>query len=744
MNLIFKSTRCSFFAAILSIAGPCFAQDISFDASPAFQLDPVLVIGTKEDLLSLPGSGAVLVAADIRDSGYTNGNKILNRVPGVYVREEDGFGNFPNISIRGGDGTRNEKVTVMEDGILTAPAAYSAPGAYYSPKAARMSGIEVLKGSSQVRFGPHTTGGVINYQSTPVPEDHNVFLRTTYGTDNTVQGQAYYGDIVEGDFGRVGFLGEIFYQQSDGFRKIDAGRGFSGSDDTGFSVTEPMVKFFWEPNSTLEQRFEAKYGYSDFDADETYLGLTESDYAANPSRRYAGSLYDNITSKHHRSYLKYSLKPSDTLTLGAAAYYNKFERNWYKIRKANGESLHQVLANPGRFSDAFNTLRLQGPGDLGLRANSRNYEQYGAQITGDLELTTGTIDHQIHLGARLHHDEIRRFQRDDKINVSSSGLTGITRGEDGSGGNRFQKADALALWIEDEVTIGALSIRPGVRYESIDLGNTDYESNSKNKATAVRDGSIDYIAPGIGFNLEATDGLNLFGGAFKGVSVPGPRAILKDGVQEEESIGYELGIRHNTETISAELVGFFSDFDNLIGSDTGLGDSNATNAGKAEVYGVEAAVSYNPTAGTALGLPMYVSATWTNATLGSSLASGGADDIYAGGQAGADIPYIPEWKIATGIGLEGDRWGVNLDATYTSSAFGTARNLSSPADSSRQGKIDEVFLLDLSAHYLLTDQVKLFAGIQNALDESYVVSRLPEGPRSGAPQYIYCGVELKF
>ena len=734
------------FAATLFLLGGLsvsVAQEAAIEL-PVFTLDPMLVIGSQEDLATLPGSGAVLDAAAIRDSGYTNGNKILNRIPGVYVREEDGFGNFPNISIRGGDGTRNEKVTVMEDGILTAPAAYSAPGAYYSPKAARMSGIEVLKGSSQVRFGPHTTGGVINYKSTPVPEDHNFFLRATYGTDNTTQGQSYFGDVIESDFGRVGVLGEIFYQSSDGFRTIDSGPGYGGSDDTGFQVTEPMFKIFWEPNSVLEQRFEAKYGYTDFDADETYLGLTERDYAANPYRRYAGSLYDNISTEHHRSYLKYSIKPSDSLTIGAAGYYNKFDRNWYKIRKTGGQSLHKVLANPSFYSEAYDILRLRRAGDLGLRANARSYELYGVQLTADIAATTGSIDHDIHVGARWNHDEIRRFQRDDKINVSNSGLTGITRGEEGSGGNRYQESEAIALWIEDTIQIGSLSLRPGVRYESIDLHNTDYESNSQNRVTAVRDGNIDYLAPGIGFNYEVNADTNLFGGVFRGVSVPSPRAVLKDGIQEEESLGYELGLRHATDTFGFELAGFFTDFDNLIGSDTGLGDSNATNAGEAEVYGVEAAASFNPMAGAELGLPMYISATWTSAELGSSLSSGGADDIYAGGAAGASIPYIPEWKIAAGIGLESERWGINLDATYTSSAYGTARNLTTPDNSSRQGEIDEVLLLDLSAHYMIRDNVKLLAGIQNILDDSYVVSRLPEGPRSGAPQYIYAGFEMKF
>ena len=95
-------------------------------------LEATTVIGNKDEVFELFGSGYVVDAEEIRAQNYTNVNRVLAKVPGVYVREEDGFGNFPNISLRGADGTRLEKTTVMEDGILSAPATYSAPGAYYS------------------------------------------------------------------------------------------------------------------------------------------------------------------------------------------------------------------------------------------------------------------------------------------------------------------------------------------------------------------------------------------------------------------------------------------------------------------------------------------------------------------------------------------------------------------------------------------------------------------------------------
>ena len=133
-------------------------------------LAPMTVVGSRAEIPRIAGSAARVETPQIRTQTYTNPGRVLQQVPGVYIRDEDGFGNLPNISLRGVDGGRSAKVTVMEDGIMMAPAPYSEPAAYYTPRIGRMSGIEVLKGSSQVRFGPHTTGGVVNYLSTPFAE----------------------------------------------------------------------------------------------------------------------------------------------------------------------------------------------------------------------------------------------------------------------------------------------------------------------------------------------------------------------------------------------------------------------------------------------------------------------------------------------------------------------------------------------------------------------------------------------
>ena len=106
------------------------------------------------------------------------------------------------------------------------------------------------------------------------------------------------------------------------------------------------------------------------------------------------------------------------------------------------------------------------------------------------------------------------------------------------------------------------------------------------------------------------------------------------------------------------------------------------------------------------------------------------------------MPYIPEWKLAAGIGLETEKWGIDVAATYVSDTYGTALNASRPVDSARQGRIDGGIIVDLAAYYHLNDQIKVVGGIQNVFEEVVVVSRIPEGPRANAPRVFYVGLEV--
>lgn len=695
-------------------------------------LEPLKVVGSEEELFKLLGSGAFVGAKEISEGGHTDIGKILAKVPGVYVRDEDGYGNFPNISLRGADGTRSEKLTVMEDGILTAPSPYSAPAAYYSPKPARMSGIEVLKGSSQVRYGPHTTGGVINYLSTEIPDEQKFYSRTTYGTDNTFFNHTWFGDTEETKVGKIGYLLEMHGQISDGFRKVDG-----SNQDTGFDLVEPMLKMFWEPNTALKQRIEFKVGYSDMDSSESYTGLTESDLAANPDRRYTATQFDQFTSEHWRTYAKWIAEPSDALRLESALYYNQFSREWDKLDQVNGTALHQALLNPG----LVNVLNGTAPGTIRTTNNLRDHEGYGWQNQANFKFETGEITHDLAAGIRFHYD--RQDANRLRSTYIADGVGNFTLGAPGAlTFNGISETFATAVFVEDEIKIGKLTLRPGVRYEWLDM---DFTNSSGTQFS----GNENLFTAGVGSSYELTDNSTLFSGIYQGVAAPGPESYLVTGTENEESLGFELGYRYRKDSFNAEIIGFLTDFSQLISTDAGFGFTNTSqNAGEAQVYGLESIVQYDPGVehGLAFGLPMYVSATYTVAEFtGGNLVAGGGDGVYAGARDGNEIPYIPELKLAAGIGVSGEKWEVRLDASYMGSTWGSGFNDDANLTPSiRDGKIPALLLFDLTADYQVNDNFKLLAGVLNVFDEREIVSRIPEGPRANAPRMIFGGIEVNF
>lgn len=747
--------RSSFVVASLSATLPAVAADDNASSEPAANiLDKVMVIGNPANIETLPGSAHVVSKADIRDQNYDDVNQVLRKIPGVYVRQEDGFGLFPNISMRGVDTSRSAKVTIMEDGVLTAPAPYSAPAAYYSPTVGRMSGMEILKGSSQVKYGPQTTGGVINYLSTPIPLKETAYLKSTFGSFGDQRTHAYFGNTIDTSSGQFGFLVEGYTRKNDGYKTIDETPDFRDGDNTGFNKTDPMIKLSWEPSSDIYQRFEFKYGTSRLDANETYLGLSEADFAADPFQRYSASRFDNIESLQKRSYLRYVIAPNDNLDIITTLYNNDFSRNWYKLkdlRNVNGNTIKLSPALAGaQNGEGLDCLQGDLACTLRVRANNRDYNSKGIDIVSYYRFGSDNVQHELATGIRSNKDQVRRLQWDDDYSQLSNGaIDGMTPGAPGGAGNRLQKTNALSMFLQDTIKTGDWSITPGIRYEKLDQDYADFSSPNKSGTN-----QMSMMAGSLGVSYRFNDSWIGFGSANRGFSPPSPKSAV-GGIKEETSNAFEMGARYtNTaQALAVEMVAFYTQFNNLIVIDNigGTGSGNTENFGMVDSSGVEFSTQYD--AGIANGWkyrnPWHLTATYTNATQKNNANSTDAESIFSYGRSGNKVPYIPELVLSLGTGIESNKWGSYLSGSYVSETFTSANNVADQLNGAgnpdaRFGKTDAYFVMDASAFYRINDDVKLFAGVQNLLDERYNVSRQPEGPRPGMPQFVYAGLEMKF
>ncbi|WP_431128249.1 TonB-dependent receptor family protein [Flagellimonas flava] len=698
------------------------------------------ILGSKFEAENRTGSASYISAKELSKFNYNDINRTLKSVPGVNVYEEDGFGLRPNISLRGTSPERSAKINLMEDGVLIAPAPYSAPAAYYFPTIGRMQAVEILKGSSQIQYGPNTTGGAINLISAQIPETLSGSAILSAGNYNSRNTEITIGDSYE----NFGFVSQYFNYNSDGFKILD------GGGNTGFDKSDYLAKFKLQTSkdAKIYQAILFKFQFSEETSNETYLGLTEADFNANPYKRYRASSEDVMSAEHQQYQLTHLIKPSSFLSITTTGYINRFKRNWYKLDDVDlGEriGISNVVSDSGTYASEYTALlgNEDTPADVfGIKANNRKYNSKGIQSTARAYWGTDWFQ-SLELGIKYHEDDEDRFQWEDRYAFQDNELVRTTVGEKGAEGNRIAFSKAWATYFLYKLSLENLTLTPGLRYENIELGRLDYGGNDPNRLGAdlsKRANIVNVWIPGMGANYNFSNDWSIFGGVHKGFSPPGSQ----EGQEPEESVNYELGSRFNYKGLQGEVIGFYNDYKNLLGSDLaatgGTGTLDQFNAGEVRVSGLEIQMNYNPLNEITkkFRLPLLISYTYTDTEFLNSFESD--TDIFGEVTAGDEIPYIAKHQLNLNIALEHKKFDLSAGARYTSAIRTQAGNGSITGPF----RVDSNLVIDVSGRYFYNRNFTLSANIINLLDETYAVARVPAGLRPGHPFGINAGLQFSF
>jgi len=711
------------------------------------ELDPVVVIQniTRLDnpFLRSPGSSDLVSLADIKRYNDTDVNRILSRIPGVYVQEEDGFGLRPNIGMRGTGVERSSKVNLMEDGILISPAPYASPAAYYSPTAGRMYALEARKGSSQIKYGPHSTGGALNYVSTPIP--------TSYKSNFVIRGGNHSSYFLKADIGssnsNFGYLFEVLHDENSGFKLLDYVNG-----NTGYAKTDLMGKIRYKTNLiNFPTAFELKVSLTDELSNETYLGLTDEDYNKNPYTRYSSSQKDQMDADHFQISLMNSIQLSENSNLSLVFYRNNFKRNWYKLSKVNGTSIGSLLS-AGNTHKSYSFLSVTEAGDntYQIKANNREYYSQGIQLASNIK-SNFIFQHNLMIGLRLHEDQMDRYQKVDKYGMQNNVLKLTTNGTWGLGSknNRVDDATSTAYFIEDQFNIQNFTITAGARYESIELKRRDWKgdvtSNSlswndpnRQLAPSEKSKTLNVLVPGIGFVYEFNSDVEFLAGIHKGFSPPGPGSDESDDIKPEESVNIEAGLVINKGLNKIKTVFFNNHYSNLLGDDTqftGQGTYDQFNAGEVKINGVELSVKRNFKFGNYLA-PLEFSYTYTNSEFLSDFES--KYGPWGSVQKGDELPYLPTHQLFTEFGVLSQDANIffrlkNTSAMRTKAGNGTLENEYSTEDLTQ---------IDITGEYKLNNKSNLFLTIRNITDTKSIVARRPAGLRPTLPRTLSAGIKF--
>ena len=701
---------------------------VSFAYAERKDLEEIVIIGSEDEIVKVPGSGALLNEDDLERFDYVDLHQTLSSVPGVYVREEDGFGLRPNIGIRGATPDRSQKITILEDGILITPAPYSAPAAYYVPNISRMESIEVLKGPSAISQGPHTVAGAINFITKPLEESPNQ-IDVSFGSDEYYKVQGIFSAAGE----QTAWQMDLNSYGSGGFKELDSG------GDTGFVRSEANFKVQHDFDTELEQRFVFKLGWADEDADETYLGLTDSDFLLEPTRRYRASQLANFDTDHLTMHLNHGVRFSDRLSLNTKVYWHEFNRAWKKLDGfIDGPPLQRVLTSPNLFRDEYLLLKGERDSDLSdndtldVTTNDRSFNSMGVQVTAKYDLATGPLEHQIAAGFRYHYDEVDRDHRQEGY-FMASGLMVSDQQNRGSKVQNHAETDAYSLYLSDEISFGKFMITLGVRHEEIEgekinlLTNLETESD-QSKTTG-----------GIGFSWQVFNDFNIIAGVYDGFSPAAPGS----NAEPEETTNFEYGIRYRGEYGDLDLIGFFSDYENLLGrcrvSDPPPCLPGAEyNGGAVEVAGAEISYDKEIEISGDLLLAFGFNYTYTESAFQETFLSGFSQ--WGLVRKGDSLPYLPEHMGRIELGVVGSNW--SLVAAY--------RTQSEMREEPGRGDIkdglhaDQYGIFDVTGTWRINQQWEAQVLLLNAFDEDAIVSHRPYGARPTKPLTAIGRVKYNF
>jgi Fe(3+) dicitrate transport protein len=712
-------------------------------------LDAVVVRRTtlsegRVTLLGLPGAVQLLTLRELDRFRFNDIGRVLQSVPGVNVQEEDGYGLRPNIGLRGSGSERSSKITVMEDGVLMAPAPYAAPAAYYFPTVGRMHAIEVRKGSGQIKYGPYTTGGALNLISTPIPLRFSGKLDLLAGERQERTLHAHVGNAST----HWGFVVETYQSRTDGFKKLD------GGGPTGFEIQDYLAKLRLQTRSEarLYQALTFKVVQRLETSHETYLGVTEDDFARTPFRRYAGSQKDVMKSEHKHYMLRHVMRPLRNVDVVTTLYRTDFHRNWYKldrVRASNSTSwvrIADLLANPQTYAAEYALVTGQTSSidkALEVKANNRTYYAQGVETSIGWSYEGPALSHALEVGVRVHKDQLDRFQWSDYYRMDQGVMKLTEAGTPGTESNRIEQAHAVAGYAQYRLEVGRWTVVPGLRYEHIVLKRRDYGKNDPQRtgvALQTQRNTVEVWIPGIGIDYALHSGWHIFAGVHKGFAPPG----ATPGARPEESLNYELGMRYRGQGLGLDGVLFFHDYRNLLGADLtavgGTGSGDLFNGGAVQAYGLELAAYYDlgRLGSWVRSVPLSISYTLSRATFEHAFES--QFEPWGRVAKGDELPYLPHHQLATSLDLIGAKAEMHFTGRYVSKMRTKAgQGAFLPSQST-----DPALVLDVAADYRLAPQVKLFASVRNLTNAVYIASRRPAGLRPGLPRQLLLGIKAEF
>ncbi len=724
------------------------------------------------------GTSTAIHKKDIEKIAPVGTQEAVQWVPGVNAASDDGAGNSRiNIGIRGLNPRRSSRVIILEDGMPIQPALYIYPNSYYNPPAERIEGIEVVKGSGTIKYGPHTMGGVINYITATPRESFGGLSQVTLGNNNFL---SYYGEV--GGWGNKKSDPELSFL-------IKRGDGFRQNND--FKQINTTFKDIFHINKNKQLYVKLNYNWEKMKS--TYTGITDWTYDFDPTFNPKDN--DEFTINRGAVDIFYNTKINDSLHGTTKVYANFFNRDWWRENdvfiKASSYAAWErgasIGTSAGQISEQVPTSQTDlvrvgnGVSNFGIL---RKFQTFGVEHSYEYLHKIGKKKASLDAGARVHYERfVDAFKEGDSPEDRVGSFFEYTTDSNGDQvetlkGRAKQKTyytHALSAYAHEKVYLtDSLILTGGIRFEYFKQQVID--NLDANKLTD----QVSAIAlPGIGFNYGISNKYNVFGGVHRGYTAPTsglfslPEIASGDlSLVPEKSWNYELGLRHHGKITNFEITGFFLDISDMISPARGV-------VGVEPISVQNAGVEFFSHIKLSQKNKFIPDVTVSYTYLRTKVVEGSTDDILTGyisesdsvnGQgayekngvsadgkvdiSGKELPYAPKHTLMVGLTEHvGKKLDLTLTGQYFSQTYSDLWNLSHDdvenntayfangtqwveknhlKNRGDNGPIDSYYTFNCTLGYKYNKHWKFIFTVKNLTDKIYVGSRLHSSPNRAA------------
>lgn len=680
----------------------------------------VEVIGNVDRLRDVAGTATVITSEELEISRPFTTSEALRKAPAVNVRDEEGIGLRPNIGIRGLNPSRSTRVLLLEDGIPLSYAPYGDNASYYHPPIDRFERIDVLKGAEQIRFGPQTAGGLINY-ITPLPtKEPSGMVSLSGGNRDYLSAHARLS--------RGPVLIDYIYKQADGSR-----------DNIHAQLNDFNVKGVFDLTSNQALTLRANY-YSE-NSDMTYSGLTDAEYR-NFGPEYNPFSNDTFDAYRVGASATHELRFNADLYMLTNLYGAYFNRDWWRQSSTTTDT---------QCGTAFTNARLAGlPVDPNTcnstQGRLRSYWTYGIEPRLYANFRALGAENQMEVAVKAHFETQDREQQNANSPNGRSGT--IVENND-------REVDAYSAFIQNRFIYGPFSVTPGVRYEYMNFKRTNHLAAGGQGLSGST--SLSEWIPGVGLTYNPTPTTTLYAGWHRGFSPPRVEDVINNttlqsvDVDPDDADEWEIGVRSAPRPgIRIEAAYFRNDFSTqtVVGNIAGGTLPLATGAALYEGLDLSGRVDFGPLLRTPHNVYMRLAYMWLpTAEITSAFRAVDTGQPIQGNVVGNRLPYAPDNLVNFGIGYSHPiGFTGELEFVYTDKQYSDFANTATPPvnGNGQVGILDSYTVINLALNYSVPGTgFTAYFTIKNLADEQYIADRT-RGILPGTPRLYQAGVQYRF